>query len=62
MLWRDRAACTEQGARDLPQRRQRRVALERLRERRSARVADLIFPQSAARRGGSGMRVARQGR
>ncbi len=30
-LWRDRAAGTEQGARNLLQRRQRRVALERLR-------------------------------
>jgi hypothetical protein len=29
--WRDRAAGTEQGARNLLQRRQRRVALERLR-------------------------------
>jgi hypothetical protein len=40
--WRDRAAGTEQGTRDLLERRQRRVALERLRERRGARVADLI--------------------
>ena len=48
--WRDRAANTKQGTRDLPQRRQRRVALERLRERRGARVADLVAPQAAARR------------
>jgi hypothetical protein len=59
--WRDRAAGTEQGARDLPELCQRRVALERLRERRGARVADLIVPQAAARRGGLGMLVARQG-
>jgi hypothetical protein len=52
-------AGTEQGARDLLERRQRRVALERLRERRGARVADQIVPQAAARRGGSGMLVAR---
>jgi hypothetical protein len=57
--WRDRAAGTEQGARDLLERRQRRVALERLRERRGARVADLVVPQAAARIGGSGMLVAR---
>jgi hypothetical protein len=49
--WRDRATGTEQGARDLLERRQRRVALERLRERRGARVSDLIEPQAAARRG-----------
>ncbi len=59
---RDRAAGTEQGARDLLERRQRRVALERLRERRGARIADLVFAQAAARRVGSGMLVARQGR
>ena len=41
---------------------QRRVALERLRERRGARVADLVVRQAAAGRGGSGMLVARQGR
>jgi hypothetical protein len=35
------AADTEQGARDLLELSQRRVALERLRERRGARVADL---------------------
>ncbi len=33
---------TAQGTRDLLERRQRRVALERLRERRGARVADLV--------------------
>ncbi len=60
--WRDRAANAKQGARDLLERRQRRVALERLRERRGARVADLIFVQAVASRGGSGMLVARQGR
>jgi hypothetical protein len=49
--WRDRAAGTEQGERDLRERSQRRVALERLRERRGARVADLVAPQAAARRG-----------
>jgi hypothetical protein len=59
---RDRAAGTEQGARDLHERRQRRVDLERLRERRGALVADLIVMQAAARRGGSAMLVARQGR
>ncbi len=57
--WRDRAAGREQGARDLLERRQRRVDLERLRERRGARLADLVGPQAAARRGGSGMLVAR---
>ncbi len=56
--WRDRVASTEEGARDLLERRQRRVDLERLRERRSARVADLVAKQAAARRGGSGMLVA----
>ena len=61
-LVRNRAADTEQGARDLRERRQRRVALERLRERRGARVADLVVLQAAATRGGSGMLVARQGR
>ncbi len=60
--WRDRAAGTEQGARNLHQRRQRRVALERLRERRGTLVADPVPPQAAARSGGSGMLVARQGR
>jgi hypothetical protein len=66
--WRDRAAGTEQGARDLHERRQRRVYLERVRERRGARVADLgaeavqAAAQAAARIGGSGMLVARQGR
>jgi hypothetical protein len=58
--WRDRAAGTQQGARDLLERFQRRVALERLRERRGARISDLVDPQAAARRGGSGMLVARQ--
>jgi hypothetical protein len=60
--WRDRAASTEQSARDLRQRRQRRVDLERLRERSGAHLADLFVRQAAARRGGSGMQVARQGR
>jgi hypothetical protein len=60
--WRDRAAGTEKGTRNLLQRRQRRVALERLRERHGTRVADLVVVQAAARRGGSGMLVARQGR
>ncbi len=57
---RDRTTSTEQGARDLLERRQRCVALERLRERRGARIADLVVIQAAARRGGSGMLVARQ--
>ena len=47
--WRDRAAGTEQGARDLLERRQRRVDLERLRKRHGARLADLVVPQAAAR-------------
>ncbi len=55
---RDRAAGTEQGARDLLERRQRRVPLERLRERRGARVADLVVAKAAARRGGR-VRVTR---
>jgi hypothetical protein len=50
--WRDRAAGSKQGARDLLELCQRRVALERLRERRGARVADLIGLQTAARNGG----------
>jgi hypothetical protein len=41
----------EQGARNLLERRQRRVAFERVGERRGARVADLVVPQAAARRG-----------
>jgi hypothetical protein len=60
--WRDRAARAEQGARNLPELCQSRVALERLRERRGARGNDVVGPQAAARRGGSGMLVARQGR
>ncbi len=60
--WRDRAAGTEQVARDLREHPERRVALERLRERRGARIADLVVPQAAAREGGSGMLVARRGR
>jgi hypothetical protein len=60
--WRDRAASTEQGARNLLKRRQRRIALERLRERRGARLADPVPFKATARRGGSGMLVARQGR
>jgi hypothetical protein len=59
---RDRAAGTEQGVRDSQERRQRHVALERLRERRCARVADVVYFQAAARSGGLGMLVARQGR
>jgi hypothetical protein len=47
---RDRAAGTEQGVRDLLERRQRRVALQRLPERCGARVADLVVVQAAARR------------
>ncbi len=50
MLAEDRAAGAEQGARDLLELCQRCVALERLRERRGARVADLVVPQAAARR------------
>jgi hypothetical protein len=61
-LWRENAALTEQGARDLLERRQGRVALERLRERRGARVADLVALKAAARRGVSAMLVTRQGR
>jgi hypothetical protein len=57
----NRAAGTEQGARGLRERRQRRVALERLRKRRGALVADLVLVNAAARRGGSAMLVARQG-
>jgi hypothetical protein len=49
-------------ARDLRKRRQRRVALERLRERSGAHLADLVVVQAVARRGGSGILVARQGR
>jgi hypothetical protein len=56
--WRDRAAGREQGARSLLQRRQRDVALERLRERRGARVTDLVAAKAAAWRGGSGMLAA----
>jgi hypothetical protein len=52
--WRDGAAGTEQGARDLLERCQRRVVLERLRERRGARDADLVSVQAVARKGGSG--------
>ncbi len=48
--WRDRAVGAKQGASNLPERRQRRVALERLGERRGARVADLVDLQAAARR------------
>jgi hypothetical protein len=46
-------------ARDLLERRQRRVALKRLRERRGARVADLVTRQAAARTGGLGRLVGR---
>jgi hypothetical protein len=60
--WRDRTADTEQGARDLLERRQRRVDLERLRERRGARVADAVAARAVARREGSEMLVARKGR
>jgi hypothetical protein len=59
---RDRAAGAEQVARDLRERRQRRVDLERLRKRRGALVADLVVTQAAARRRGSGILVARLGR
>jgi hypothetical protein len=48
--WRDREAGTEQGARDLLERRQRRVDLERLRKRRGARGADLVALKAAVRR------------
>ena len=60
--WRDRAAGTEQGVRDLLERVQRRVDLERLRERSGAQLADFVVVQAAARRGGSGMLMASQGR
>ncbi len=60
--WRDRTTGTEQGEHDLPEHLQRRVALERLRERSGARVTDLVAVQAVARRGGSGMLAARQGR
>ena len=56
--WRDRAAGTEQGACDLLERRQRHIALECLRERHGARVADLIVHHAAARSGGLGMLMA----
>ena len=49
-------------ARDLLQRRQRLVALERLRERRAARLADLVVLKAAAREEGQGCVVATQGR
>jgi hypothetical protein len=62
MLGARQAAGTEQGARNLLEHRQRRVALERLRERRGALGADLVVHEPAARSGGSGMLVARQGR
>ncbi len=48
--WRDRAASSKQGARNLLQRRHRRVTRERLRERRGARVADLVAAKATARR------------
>ncbi len=51
LVARHMAAGTEHGARDLLERRQRRVELERPRERRGARLADLGGPQPAARRG-----------
>ncbi len=41
---------TEHGARDLPENSERRVALERVRERLGARIADLVSVQAAARR------------
>jgi hypothetical protein len=44
--WRDRAADVKQGTRDLLERRQRRVVLQRLRECRGARLADPIFAQA----------------
>ena len=61
-FWRDRAAGTEQGARDLLERHQRHVELERLRKRRGARIADPIVDKAAARRGKSEMLAALQGR
>jgi hypothetical protein len=60
--WRDRAAGTERSACDLLERRQRRGALERLRERRGARVTDLVVAQAVAGRKESEMLVARQSR
>ncbi len=41
---------TEHGARDLLEHSERRVALERVRERLGARIADLVATQAAARR------------
>jgi hypothetical protein len=60
--WRERPADTEQGSRDLLERCQRSVALERLRECRGVSVADLVAIKAAARRGESEMLMARQGR
>jgi hypothetical protein len=40
---------TQHGARDLLERSERRVALERVRDRLGARIADLVVPQAAAR-------------
>jgi hypothetical protein len=57
----NRAAGAEQGACDLPERRQRRVALECLRQRRGAHVTDPGVVQAFARRGGSGMRDTKAG-
>ncbi len=68
--WRDKAAGSELGARDLLERRQRRVALERLRERRKRlrkhrgrRVAEpaVLRPKAAAKREGSGTPVVEKG-
>jgi hypothetical protein len=44
--WRDRAASTEQGAGDLPELCQRRVALERLGERRGSVSVELLLSAS----------------
>ncbi len=52
----------KQGSRDLLERRQRRVALERLREHLDVRGADRVAIQAAARREVLGMLAARQGR
>jgi hypothetical protein len=52
--WRVRAASAEQDARNLLQRRQRRVALERLRDRCGAGLADIVAHQAAAKVEGQG--------
>ncbi len=50
MLVARREPGTEQGARDLLERRHRRVAPERLRERRGARGPDIFAAHAAARK------------